>query len=117
MNALPTRQRQPSLLTFFGLKVNLKKCAHTALAAGSPGPEQLPLPFGPDFGPEHLPPTFGHSSPQKCPQVPWLPPHETYRYLGVELHSTGKLTPRTQPTELRSKRRTFKTQRLHFDRS
>jgi hypothetical protein len=66
-----------------GLTVNLKKCAHTALASGTPGPEQLPLPFGPDFGPEQRPPPFGHSSPQKYPQAPWLPPHETYRYLGV----------------------------------
>jgi hypothetical protein len=53
-----------------GLKVNLKKCAFTALRAGFAAPEQSPLPFGPDLGPL------------------WLPPSSPYRYLGVELIAT-----------------------------
>ena len=54
-----------------GLRVNLKKCAHTALVAGAaPTGHQRSLPY------------------PGTPGVPWLPPGSAYTYLGVELTAT-----------------------------
>ena len=61
-----------------GLSVNLTKCAHTALVAGAQGhAAQPPLPFDVDIA----------ATTRANLTIPWLPPDETYRYLGVELNA------------------------------
>jgi hypothetical protein len=61
-----------------GLSVNLTKCAHTALVAGAQGhAAQAPLPVDVDIA----------TTTRANLTIPWLPPDETYRYLGVELNA------------------------------
>ena len=50
--------------------MNLGKCAHTSLLRGRPSPRQPDLKYD-DRG-----------------EIPWLPPHQPYTYLGVELTAT-----------------------------
>ena len=61
-----------------GLSVNLKKCSDAALVTGAPGDvAQAPTSINMVIA----------TIPRASFTIPWLPPGETHRYLGVELNA------------------------------